>query len=291
MALILKKFLAVPCFLAACGGALAQQSQVKELDTPFVVSPEEVVDRMLRIGNVGPGDRMIDLGSGDGRIVIEAARRGATGFGVDIDPQLVALATKNAEAAGVGDRAKFYQRDLFQLDMSGADVITFYLLPDVNRELMPKFAALKPGTRLVSHDYGIGDWPPDETIEIRAPEKTVGLGGLSKIMLFIVPANARGDWQSTLPAHGGDWRFSFAQRYQVLDSRVATGGRELSVRGARLRGEEIKIVATGLVAGIPYNHLFKGMLRGDRIEGEVLISNGREERKLPWTATRTAASR
>jgi SAM-dependent methyltransferase len=268
--------------------AAAQQGQVKDLDTPFVVSPEEVVDRMLRIGNVGPGDSMIDLGSGDGRIVIEAARRGASGFGVEIDPRLIALATKNAAAAGVSDRAKFFNRNLFETDLSGASVITFYLLPDVNRELMPKFLALKPGTRLVSHDYGIGDWPPDETIEIRAPEKTVGLGGLSRIMLFIVPANARGEWQSVLPAHGGEWRFSFAQRYQVLESRVAAQGRDLSVRGARLRGEEIKIVATGLVGGAPFNHLFKGTLRGDRIAGEVLISNGREERTIPWTATRTS---
>ena len=284
---ISNRLLFVLLLLGCCGFVGAQQTQIKDLDTPFVVSPEEVVDRMLRIGSVGPGDSMIDLGSGDGRIVIEAARRGASGFGVDIDPRLVGIAMKNAQAAGVGDRAKFFVRDLFQTDFSGASVITFYLLPDVNRELMPKFLALKPGTRLVSHDYGIGDWPPDETIEIRAPEKTVGLGGLSKIMLFVVPANARGAWQSVLPGHDGEWRFDFAQRYQVLESRVAAQGHALQVRGARLRGEEIKVVATGLVGGQPYNHLFKGTLRGDRIDGDVLISNGREERRIPWTATRT----
>lgn len=279
--------LASVCFAASAGAQSGVGLPVKELDTPFVVSPEEVVDRMLRIGQVGKGDRLIDLGSGDGRIVIEAARRGASGFGVDIDPRLVRLANENAQKAGVADRARFFERDLFTLDFSEASVVTFYLLPDVNRELAPKFLALKPGTRLVSHDYGIGDWPPDETIEIRAPEKTVGLGGLSKIMLFIVPAKAAGAWTSRLADHGGDWRFDFAQRYQVLETKVAAQGRELSVRGARLRGEEIKIVATGVVDGRPYNHLFKGILRGDRIEGDVLISNGREEKRIPWTATRT----
>jgi len=284
--------LALSILVAAVAGlAHAQQAapaMIKDLDTPFVVSPEEVVDRMLRIGNVRRGDRIIDLGSGDGRIVIEAARRGANGYGVDIDPRLVKLANENARKAGVADRAKFFERNLFELDFSEASVITFYLLPDVNRELMPKFLALKPGTRLVSHDYGIGDWPPDETIEIRAPEKTVGLGGLSKIMLFLVPANTAGEWSSRLAEHGGDWKFRFDQRYQVLDTQVSTQGRDLQVRGARLRGEEIKIVATGLVDGRPFNHLFKGMVRGAHIQGEVLISNGREERKLPWTATRTA---
>src|SRR5688572_6149446 len=161
---------------------------------PFVVSPEEVVDRMLRIADVGAGDYVIDLGSGDGRIVIGAARRGARAFGIDIDPSLVAKARENAKAAGVADRAEFASQDLFDTDLSKASVVTMYLLPEVNLKLRPRLLTLKPGTRLVSHDWNMREWEPDETIELRTPEKPVGLGGKSRIHLWIVPADARGRW-------------------------------------------------------------------------------------------------
>src|SRR5438067_8057529 len=152
---------------------------------PYVQTPMEIVERMLRMAEVGAGDNVIDLGSGDGRIVIEAAKRGARGLGVDLDPTLVKAATENARKAGVSARARFETRDIFDTDLSKASVITMYLLPDFNAKLMPKLLALKPGTRIVSHDGGIGDWPPDEKLEMRVPEKTVGLGGLSKVELWI----------------------------------------------------------------------------------------------------------
>ena len=150
---------------------------------PYVQTPMEIVERMLRMAEVKPGDRVIDLGSGDGRIVIEAAKRGATGLGVDLDGSLVKLATDNAAKAGVGDKAQFRVMDLFDADLSSATVVTFYLLPDFNAKLLPRLLKLKPGTRIVSHDGGIGDWHSDERLEMRAPEKPVGVGGVSTVEL------------------------------------------------------------------------------------------------------------
>ena len=253
---------------------------------PYVVTPMEIVERMLRMAEVGPGDSLIDLGSGDGRIVIGAAKRGARGLGVDLDPSLVKLATENARKAGVSDRARFEVRDIFETDLTGASVVAFYLLPDFNAKLLPKLLRLRPGTRIVSHDGGIGAWPPDEKLEMRTPEKTVGLGGLSKVELWIVPADAAGRWSSDLGAHGGRWRFQVAQEFQVLDVNASVEGRDLLVRASRLRGDEIKLVVTGLVAGHAWNHLFVGRVKGDAIAGELTLSDGATTKKLPWKAAR-----
>src|SRR5688500_6263309 len=170
---------------------------------PYVQTPMEIVERMLRMAEVRQDDYVIDLGSGDGRIVIEAAKRGARGLGVDLDPNLVRLATENAQKAGLHDRARFEVRDIFQTDLSAATVVAFYLLPDFNAKLLARLLRLKPGTRIVSHDGGIGDWPPDERLEMRAPEKPVGVGGISTVELWIVPADAKGAWTSEITAHGG----------------------------------------------------------------------------------------
>jgi SAM-dependent methyltransferase len=254
---------------------------------PYVQTPMEIVERMLRMAEVGRGDYVIDLGSGDGRIIIEAARRGARGLGVDIDPNLVRHATENAKRAGVSDRVAFLQKDIFETDLSAATVVAFYLLPDFNAKLLPKLLALKPGTRIVSHDGGIADWPPDERLEMRAPEKPVGVGGVSRVELWIVPADARGAWVSEIPAHGGKWRFQVKQKYQELDIDVTAQGKDLLVRNSRLRGEEIKIIVTGVVNGRAWHHYFVGMLKEDRIGGEVTVSDGNNKRSFPWTATRT----
>ena len=277
--------------LAAMASCNAQSWAWDDGTVPFVVTPKEVVDRMLRIADVGPGDYLIDLGSGDGRIVIGAARRGARALGIDIDPSLVTLARENARAAGEEDRTAFVAKDLFETDLAAASVITMYLLPEVNLKLRPRLLALKPGTRLVSHDWSMGDWEPDETIELRTPEKPVGLGGKSRVHLWIVPADARGRWIATLPQHGGTWSFDISQEFQAttVSARVGAqaGGRELRVRGTRLRGLEIRMVITGVVEGKAWNHLFEGTIAGDRIAGEVLVSDGEEKRTYPWTASRS----
>jgi len=255
---------------------------------PYVQTPMEIVERMLRMGEVKPGDHVIDLGSGDGRIVIEAAKRGATGLGVDLDGSLVKLATENAAKAGVADKARFRVMDLFDADLSPATVVTFYLLPDFNAKLLPRLLKLKPGTRIVSHDGGIGDWPSDEKLEMRAPEKPVGVGGVSTVELWIVPADASGTWTAEIPGHGERWRWRVKQKYQMLDIETSAQGRDLLVRNSRLRGEELKIVVTGLVNGHAWHHYFVGTVKGNRIDGEVTVSDGNNRKVFPWTATRTS---
>jgi len=277
--------------LSLCLLALPAQAQVQpwgwdDGTVPYVQTPMEIVERMLRMAEVKQGDHLIDLGSGDGRIVIEAAKRGATGMGVDLDPNLVKLATENARTAGVADKVQFRTLDLFDADLSPASVVTLYLLPEFNAKLLPRLLALKPGTRIVSHDGGIGDWPADEKLQMRAPEKPVGVGGVSTVELWIVPAKAAGAWASDIPQHGGRWDFRIEQSFQLLDIDASAQGRELLVRNSRLRGEQIKMVITGLVDGRAWHHYFVGELKGGRIAGEVLVSDGNSQRTYPWTATR-----
>ena len=156
-------------------------------DVPFVVTPDNVTLEMLKLANVGPQDYLIDLGSGDGRIVIVAAKRfGARGLGVEIVPDLVKKSRESASLAGVADRAEFREQDLFATDLSKATVVTLYLLPEVNLQLAPRLQKLKPGTRIVSHDWDMGDWKPDRTIEVDAPDKTIGREKKSRIHLWVV---------------------------------------------------------------------------------------------------------
>jgi SAM-dependent methyltransferase len=177
-----------------CAGAASVGARAQD-EVPFVVSPEPVTLAMLSIARVGPRDVVLDLGSGDGRIVITAAKRfGARGLGVELSPQLVDKSRDNARRAGVADRAEFRVQDLFETDLSQASVITMYLLPDVNLQLRPKLLALKPGTRIVSHDWDLGDWKPDRTRVVDAPDKPVGLEKKSRVHLWTVPAPLGGLW-------------------------------------------------------------------------------------------------
>jgi precorrin-6B methylase 2 len=159
-------FLSVPG-VAAAQAAQPAQEPARTPDVVFVPTPQPVVDAMLKVANVGPNDVLYDLGSGDGRIPITAAERfGTRGVGIDIDPQRVKEARANAEKAKVTDKVKFIQGDLFELDLSEATVITLYLLPSLNLKLRPKLLELKPGTRIVSHDFSMGDWKPDQVLQV-----------------------------------------------------------------------------------------------------------------------------
>jgi SAM-dependent methyltransferase len=255
---------------------------------PFVTSPDAVVERMLYLAQPKTGERLVDLGSGDGRIVIEAAKRfGAQGLGVDIDPRLVALARENAKRVGVEALTRFEVQDLFETDLHGVSVVTMYLLPEVNQKLAPRLLAqLKPGARIVSHDYDMGPWPYDEMIELALAEKMVGPLGRSRIFLWVVPADARGKWVSDMPEHGGRWQFDIAQKYQVLDVGARTSSGPMIVRGARMRGEEIRLAVTGTIGVKGYNVLFRGKLTGGSIEGDMRVSDGDRARTVPWKATR-----
>ena len=273
--------------LLYAAAAAAQSWAWDDGTTPYVQSPAEVVDRMLQLAAPKPGEFLVDLGSGDGRIVIGAAKKyGARGLGVDIDPRLVRLGQENARAAGVEHLARFESKDFFELDFSQADIVSAYLLPDVNLKLRPKLLAMKPGTRIVTHDYHMGDWPFDEMIELPVAEKLVGPLGRSRVYLFVVPADASGTWRSSLPQHGGTWEFRIAQKYQMLEVAARAAGTEHHVRGIRLRGTELRLVMSGLVAGRPWTQAFRGTVQGERIDGQVTITNGEESRTLPWTAQR-----
>ncbi len=193
-------------------------AQPVDMDVPYVTTPQSVSEAMLTIATIGKQDVVIDLGSGDGRIVILAAKKfGARGLGVEIDPKLVEISLKNAKQARVAHRTEFRAQDLFQTDLSRATVITMYLLPDVNMALRPKLLALKPGTRIVSHDWDMGDWPPDAELRVPAPEKKLGLDRTSRVMLWKVPATVEGRWCS--PRHTGH-TLTLQQRYQHVEGEV-----------------------------------------------------------------------
>ena len=234
------------------------QQPAEELDTPFVTTPPNVVRVMLEMADVTPGVRLMDLGSGDGRVVIAAAQLGAQAVGVEIDPALVDRSRVAAQRAGVAERATFVVQDLFQVDMSGADVVTLYLLPDVNARLRPKlFATLHPGARIVSHDYDLGEWVPDTTVEVAAPEKRYDGRKTSRVHYWLVPARIAGTWEGT--AGGNTVRLDVLQRYQRVSGTVTWRGREyrfaeqpitgrrLVLRLARDRASplELMLIATG----------------------------------------------
>src|SRR3990172_6630402 len=239
-------------FALAAAGAQAQQGAG---DVVYVPTPQVVVEAMLRIAKVGPDDTLIDLGSGDGRIVVTAAKRyGARGLGVDIDRYLLGLANESARREGVADRARFVEQDLFQTDLSGATVITSYLLPEMNLRLRPKLLALRPGTRIAAHDYHMGDWLSDESVTLDVPEKKVGNPGVSYVYLWRVPATVSGRWRSGLRVHGAsvDGEFTFTQRYQSIAGAAKLGSATAPMRQASLSGDAISFefeVAAGRGGG------------------------------------------
>jgi hypothetical protein len=273
----------VLAFALAPAPALAQDWG----DTPYVQTPQNVVDTMLEIAKVRPGDTVIDLGSGDGRMVITAAKKyGARGFGVDLDRKLVALANRNAAKAGVADRAVFYQRDLHATDVSSATVMSIYLLPEVNLMIRTRLlATLRPGTRIVSHDYGMGEWKPDFYTELDAPGKTVGIGERSKVYYWMVPGRAAGRWSWRLAPEGRPVEFEFAlqQNFQAVEGALTAGGSTARVEGGKLAGDDIVFTAT--LGGIRYE--FSGRIYNHAIEGKARLVRGAESRDLAWSAART----
>jgi hypothetical protein len=269
---------------SASPGAIAQETNAG----PYVPTPQYIVDRMLQMASVGSGDYVIDLGSGDGRIVITAAKRfGARGMGVDISEQLVAVATSNAHKEQVAERAKFVHQDAFKTDIRAASVLTLYLLPRFVLELRPKILAeLKPGSRIVSHDYNLGDWESDNAVTFASPEKEV-INGSTQTSLFyyIVPAHVAGTWQFSFPEGLPErtLQVSLQQSYQRISGNT-TGTDAVPLRFAALRGERIEL-AVPMGKG---DQILTGVVKGDRIEGSVEI---RGKGKLPFTANRVASAK
>ena len=256
-------------------------------DVVYVPTPQIVVDEMLRMVKVGPRDFVIDLGSGDGRMVITAAKKfGARGFGVDLDPVLLKLSNENAQREGVADRARFIEQNLFETDLSQATVITSYLLPEMNEKLRPKILNLRPGTRVVTHDYHMGEWHAEEMITLDVPEKKVGNPGKSYVYRYIVPAKIAGRWQSqfTSGTHPANLEFDFEQRFQMFDGVARSGSQKITLRVPKLEGDQLSFQFFTKPGDSSTRHEFKGTVKGDLIEGTLRRGAGAETKQVPWTA-------
>lgn len=263
--------------------ALLPQAQAQlSPDVPFVPTPYVVIEEMLRLAAVTPQDFVMDLGSGDGRVLVTAAKKfGARGMGVDLDEDLVAQSIESAAAAGVADRVKFLQQDLFKTDLAPATVITMYLLPGVMMRLRPQLLNLKPGTRLVSHDFLLGDWKPDETTQIR-----------KNAFLWIVPAKVAGLWRARIPLSGGEHTImlELRQKFQQVDGQAQFDGRHAQVWEPRLSGDRLSFVIVDDrdredEAGL----YFEGRVSGDVIEGRFRRGAGRAQTVHEWRAVRAEA--
>jgi hypothetical protein len=258
-------------------------------DTPYVQTPQNVVDKMLEVAKVGPGDYVIDLGSGDGRMIITAAKKhGARGFGVDLDKRLVELSNRAAAKAGVADRAQFYARDLYDTDVSPASVVTIYLLPEVNRMVRPKLlSTLKPGTRVVSHDYDMGEWPPDLAFTMDAPGKPVGRDQKSKVFYWVVPARAAGKWRWYSPAQAAgprEFELSLDQMFQKVEGTLSADGKTAPIEDAKLAGDQLAFTARAGDA----RYEFSGRIVNNAIDGTVRVARGGSNvQQIAWSAART----
>ncbi|MBI4294242.1 MAG: class I SAM-dependent methyltransferase [Betaproteobacteria bacterium] len=251
---------AVLMIFALC--AQAQEPASKEFtpsigqpgkDVVWVPSPQALIDKMLDMAKVTPEDYVIDLGSGDGRTVISAAKRGARALGIEYNPDMVALSRRNAEAALVSHRAAFVQGDIFESDLSQATVITLFLLPELNLKLRPAILSLKPGTRIASNTFTMGEWEPDESF-------SVGCVPYCTVHTWIVPARVEGRWKF---AHG---ELVLRQEFQKLTGTLGNGGSTVPISGGRLRGDEIYFVAG--------DSEYHGRVLGNAIEGAAKSGGG-----------------
>ena len=219
-------------------------------DVVWVPSPQALVDRMLDMAKASPADFLMDLGSGDGRTVITAAKRGINALGIEYNPDMVELSRRNAEKEGVSAKAKFEKADLFETDFSKAQVITMFLLPDINRRLRPRILDLKPGVRVVSNTFDMGDWTPDEMAEAGGD-----CTSYCRALLWIVPAKVAGRWKSA------DGEVAFEQRYQMLTGSVRAGGSVHSITQGKVNGENIAFTAGGVE--------YIARVNGDAMEGKA----------------------
>ncbi|MGH8661729.1 MAG: SAM-dependent methyltransferase [Burkholderiales bacterium] len=268
-------FSAIALFVA--GNALAATpGAFPDVPTPYLPSTRVAVDEMLRLAGTGPGDLVVDLGSGDGRIVIAAARDyGARGLGIELDPRLVAESEANARQAGVSERVAFRRGDVLVADYREATVVTLYLLPGLVDQLKPRLLSeLRPGTRIVAHDYGFSDWKPDRSVVI---SKTYHL--------YLVPAAVGGRWRlhAALPDGEREFDFELEQRYQEIRGGARVPGGFLPAFEARLAGDRIAFV----LVDNGTSHRFEGRVQGTLLmEGAVRSGPGRNPAEGSWRATR-----
>lgn len=272
--------------LAALALALPAAAQDKEYtphvgqegkDVIWVPTPQALVEKMLDMAKLTPNDIHYDLGSGDGRTVITAAKRGAHAWGVEYNPDMAKLSERNAAKEGVSDRAKFINGDIFQTDFSKATVLTLYLLPSLNLKLRPTILKMKPGTRVVSHAFTMDDWQPDQTENVEG----------RTAYLWIVPAPVAGIWRWAVTPGQKETELTLRQQYQQVEGLVKLdNGKMGHLRNVRLRGDQIsfsihEVTGTSSTTRRDYT----GRVNGNTIQGTFRIGDGSE---VKWTATRSA---
>jgi len=252
-------------------------------NAPYVPTPQSTVDRMLELAGVGPDDYVVDLGSGDGRIPITAAKKfGARSLGIEIEADLIQKSRFDARSAGVADRATFKTEDLFTTDLRPATVLTLYLFRELNLQLRPRILEqLRPGARVVTHDWDMGEWEPDVAVTAAAPDKPVGIERASRIFLWYVPAKVEGKWRLETPlADARGATFVFNQRFQRFEGGVEYGGARSDIVDGRARGVAIRFTVP---AGSPLAGVYEGTVDGAQMRGTI-VRDG--VAALPFTASR-----
>jgi hypothetical protein len=268
-------------FLSPVLAALAVVPALAQVvpDVPFVPTPQVVVDEMLRAASVGPDDFVIDLGSGDGRIAITAAKKfGARAMGVELDEHLIYQSEESARQSAVENRVKFLRQDLFKTDLSQATVITMYLLPSVNRRLRPRLLDLKPGTRIVAHDFDLEEWKPDQLTTIR-----------KNVFLWVVPAKVAGRWRGrvSLPDGARTIEIELNQRFQEINGLARIDGQVTQMWEAKLNADRLSFVLVDSADRDSEASLyFDGRVNGGAIEGEIRRGVGNSESRIKWQALR-----
>ncbi len=264
--------------------AVAGPAQDLSLDVPYVPTRYPVVDEMLRLARIAKDDVVYDLGCGDGRLVIGAAvKYGARGVGFDIDPERIKECLENAEKAGVQDRVRFILGDLFEADFREATVMPMYLLTTVNLKLRPKILReLRPGSRVVSHNFGMDSWTPDERSEVRVEDIA------HDVYLWIVPANVSGTWTWKLDNGAAPCacRLEISQRFQKWEGRLLVDGTEAVVRDAKLQGDKIAFAAEAALGGRAATLTFEGKADGHDIAGLVKVAIDGKSAAYAWKAKR-----
>ncbi|WP_441000205.1 class I SAM-dependent methyltransferase [Fodinibius sp. SL11] len=254
----------------------ATPSMGQNLDVPYVPTPDNVVERMLDLTDVESSDYVIDLGSGDGRIVIAAAKRGANGHGIDLDPERIAEARENASSEGVDSQIMFMEGDLFETDFSEASVITMYLLPSVNKKLRPKLLNdLEPGTQIVSHSFDMGSWKADKEVVVK------NNGRSHDIYYWVIPAQAEGSWSWNYK--NTNFNMTINQRFQEISVKLTDNTDTFfDIHKAELKGKRLTVRASNG----DQNYIFSGRVEGDKIYGMMQHHNGQEKNFYQWSATK-----
>jgi len=252
-------------------------------DVPYLPTPHEIAEEMIRLAGVTANDVVYDLGCGDGRLVIgAAAKRGARGVGVDIDPDLVAESREKARMAGVEDRVRFVRQNFFETDIREATVVLIYLLPEINLRLRPKLIGeMKPGSRLVSHAFDMGEWQPDGFSKI----------GLQSVYLWVIPANVTGRWTWTLPGEPGEpHAMQLSQEFQRIRGELIHRGVKTEIADAQLSGDRIAFAVEQTVNGVRVSRRYAGVVEGNTITGTVVSAGGVRDQSHRWLAVRDAAT-